>query len=250
MVKKSFLCLLCLLAPLAAGSDCKQPLEENTLRQLRLGVTDLQLQPGDSHQLVLAIFTSYSPAQEVPACATWKVEPEGKGATISDTGLLKIDVKTPAGSTFTVTADIEKGRAQRQIPVVVFTLENQPLVGFWRQLSRSDCTPEKDQAPVSPINEMEFRANGWFSVTWQPFETYRDYWGSYTADKSNGALTLTIETGNYVPGNFKGTGKFKLKDDKTLEMNGIFLGEQRSTTSRENGPQKDKTCQYVFTRIS
>ena len=249
MIKNLLFCLLCLLTSLAA-SDCKQPLDENTLKLLRLGVSELQLQPGDSHQLGLAIFSTYAPAQEVPACATWKVEPEGKGARISDTGLLKIDAQTPAGSKFTVTADIEKGRAQRQIPVVVFTLESQPLVGLWRQQSRSECTPEKDQVPVSPINEMEFRANGWFSVTWQPFETYRDYWGSYTADKATGALTLTIENGNYVPGNFSGTGKFKLKDKKTLEMDGIFLGEKRSATPTENNPQKSKVYRYLFIRIS
>lgn len=250
MVKKSLPGLLCLLASLAAASDCKQPLDEDTLKQIRLGVADLQIQPGDSHQLALAIFSSYAPTQEVPACATWKVDPEGKGATISDTGLLKIDAKTPAGSRFTVTADIEKGRAQRQVPVVVFTLESQPLVGLWRQQSRSDCTPEKDQLPASAINEMEFRANGWFSVTWQPFETYRDYWGSYTADKRSGTLTLRAENGNYVPGNFSGTGKFKLKDDKTLEMSGIFLGDQRSATPRGNNPLKSKACRYLFTRIS
>ena len=58
------------------------------------------------------------------------------------------------------------------------------------------------------IGELEFRADGTFSVTWVPFETYRDYWGRYTLDLRTGRLNLQVETGNYVPPDVDGDGTF------------------------------------------
>src|SRR5579864_7715864 len=138
---KAALLLLALFVSscVAWAGDCKQPLDGETLNRLSLGWDDLELHPGDSHQFTPAILSTYAPSQEVPACATWKVEPEGKGATINSTGLLSLDPRTPPRSRFVVTADIEQGRAQRQIAVVVYTSQDQPLVGYWREQSRFSC---------------------------------------------------------------------------------------------------------------
>lgn len=241
--------LLLLWFPIAQASDCKQPLDDDTLKNVRLGVTDVQLTPGDTHQFFLATFTTYAPPNQVPACATWKVEPEGKGATIDAGGLLKIDSKTPAGSKFIVTADIEQGRAQRQIPVVVYTAETQPLVGLWKQQTSSNCGTQKESAQPDIINELEFRADGWFSVTWTPFETYRDYWGSYAADNRNHNLSLKIDQGNYVPKDFRGAGKFKLVDNNTLELNGLYLGSSRRSGAGNTVAKVPQSCRFLFTRI-
>jgi len=78
-MKQILLPLLLLCSPIAPASDCKQPLDADTLERLRLGVTDVQLHPGDTHRFALAIFSTYAPANEVAACAIWKVAPEGKG---------------------------------------------------------------------------------------------------------------------------------------------------------------------------
>lgn len=248
-MKKILLFLLLLLtAPLALASDCKQPLDPDTLNRLSLGWTDVQLHPGDTHQFALAILSTFAPAQEVPACATWKVEPEGKGAAISSTGLLKIDPTTPAGSKFVVTADIEQGRAQRKIAVVIFTEATQPLVGTWQQKSRFDCDTRKEVTWGEPIRELEFRADGWFSVTWTPFETYRDYWGTYTSQNDTNALSLRIDNGNFVPKDFRGSGKYKLKDNETLELTGVYLGDKNPAAPPETSKIGAK-CRYIFTRI-
>jgi hypothetical protein len=241
------LLLLTSLLPAWAG-DCKQPLDEPTLNRLSLGWDDVQLHPGDSHQFSLAILSSYAPAQEVPACATWKVEPEGKGAAISSNGLLTVDPRTPPHSRFIVTADIEQGRAQRSVGVLVYTSEDQPLVGFWREKSRSDCEAQNGTTPLLPIRELEFRAKGWFSVTWMPFETYRDYWGSYTADDSSGMLMLKIDQGNYVPEPFRGSGKFKFTEKSTLELTGVYLG-WKNTSGQAAPTQVSSKCRYIFSRL-
>jgi len=236
----------------APAGDCTQPLAAHTLDELRLGLMDVQLRPGSTYQFTLAIPSSYAPPEVIPACATWKVERADKGATISPTGLLTVDPKTPPGSKFVVTADIEHGRAQRRIAVVVFDEKTQPLVGTWKQQTRSGCTGGKKTASqeelADPINELEFRADGWFSVTWTPFETYRDYWGSYTTDAATGALSLKVEQGNYVPGDFQGTGTYRLKDSNTLELTGIYLGDKGPSAPVE--PAKiGKNCHYIFFKV-
>lgn len=247
MPKLSLLLTFLVCVSFAFGEDCKQPLDAETLNQLSLGWSNVQLHPGDSYQFSLSILSTFAPAKQVPACATWKVAPEGRGASINSTGLLKIDPVTPAGAKFVVTADIEQGRAQRQIPVFVYTDAAQPLVGFWKQQSKSDCEPGKTDPPDDVINEMEFRADGSFSVTWTPFEVYRDYWGNYKFDPAAGSLSLQIERGNYVPGDFRGTGRYKLKDKGTLELTGIYLGHKQNYKLPDATKISHK-CHYIFTR--
>lgn len=240
--------LLLACAPLAAASDCRQPLSDATLNQLRLGASDVQLRPGDTYQFALAIPSSYKPAEKVPACAVWTVEPEGKGASISSKGLLKIASGAPAGSRFIVTADIENGRAKRQIVVLIYTNKSQPLVGLWKQLGSAHCQGKEQISPFRPINELEFRVSNWFSVTWQPFETYRDYWGKYAAKNASGAISLQIEQGNWIPADFHGNGKYKIKPDGTLELRGIYLGD-RGPSGHGKQTSSPRECRYIFTRI-
>ena len=68
-----------------------------------------------------------------------------------------------------------------------------PLVGIWEQIDYEDCPAG------SRILELSFRADGTFSVTWTPFESYRDYWGSYDYEQETGLLTLEIDGGNHIP---------------------------------------------------
>lgn len=247
MPKKLFCALLISLGT-AFASDCKQPLEQDTLNRLLLGVIDVELQPGASYQFKLFVFQPSAPPmpEDVPACATWKVEPVGKGATIDAQGLLKIDPATAPGAKFIVTADVEHGRVQRQNSVLIWTEATQPLVGMWSQQSILDCETEKQ---AEPVRELEFRANGFFSVTWTPFEVYRDYWGSYTSDNKSGALSMKIEDGNRIPKDFQGAGKFKVKDKKTIELSGVYLGLPRSDASGQGKSTPPKACRYVFSRV-
>src|SRR5947209_11773086 len=90
------LALLLISTGTAWAANCKQPLDDKILNSIALGRTpDVQLKPGDSYQFTLAIPSPYGPSEPVQACVTWKVEPEGKGASISADGLLKIDPDTP-----------------------------------------------------------------------------------------------------------------------------------------------------------
>lgn len=90
------------------------------------------------------------------------------------------------------------------------------LVGKWRQQD-GQCGVTLD------VKELEFRADGWFSVTWRPFETYRDYVGSWSFNERTRELELTIEGGNNRPSDFIGQGRIRLSEN-LLDLGDISLG--------------------------
>lgn len=234
------------------AAQCKQPLDEQTLNQLQLGhFDDVQLQSGRTKQFQLVILSPFAPDKTVAACVVWEVKPATGGATIDQNGLLTIDAKTPVGSKFTVVANIENGRAERGAIVFVYNPQTQPLVGLWRQSEQYDCG-SGERVYARPIGELEFRASGWFSVTWTPFETYRDYVGEYTTDPAKQTLSLKITNGAFVPHIFRGQGTYKLLDDKTLELRGMYLGSQdedRNQNKAPSGPDMKPGmtgCRYIF----
>jgi hypothetical protein len=238
---------LVLLLATAFASDCRQPLDADTLERLQLGWSpDVQLQPGQSHQFELAILSTFAPSTKIPACAAWSVEPAAQGATIDSKGLLKIAAKTPSGTRFNVTADIEKGRAKRQAFVIVYTPQTQPLVGLWEQTAQFDCESGRQMESFPVIHELDFRAAGRFSVTWTPFEVYRDYWGEYVSHARAKTITLKIAGGNFVPQDFQGSGTYKVIDDHTMELSRIFLGSREKGTPETTLKPLGKQCRYVF----
>jgi hypothetical protein len=244
--------LFVLTAPAFAAPDCKRPLDAPTLQRISLGWNrDLQIQAGGKYQFSFAVLSTYAPPTPVPACATWTIEPENKGARVGATGLLRVEDGTPAGSVFTVTANIEQGRAERKVTVYVYDQQTHPLVGLWRQQAQFDCDSGEEMSLTQPIHEVEFRASGRFSVTWTPFETYRDYWGLYTTDVSAGSVVLRIDGGNYQPVRFRGEGTFVLSKNGTLELRGAFLGDPRSYGTEAPAPEKiGKQCRYLFSKIA
>ncbi|UIP08039.1 hypothetical protein LY632_06505 [Erythrobacter sp. SDW2] len=111
---------------------------------------------------------------------------------------------------------------------VTFRPDEQPLVGRWSQKAE-----ECDGA--EPLRELEFRADGSFSATWYPFETYQDYWGTYRYEPDSGTLTLDITGGNALPGD-AASGTIELEGDS-------FVAGTASFGSRPRG-----ICTAPFTR--
>jgi hypothetical protein len=125
----------------------------------------------------------------------------------------------------------------------VARVDTSALVGRWRESAWTYCTPPVaiTQEQTDPnIEELEFRRDGTFTVTWTPFESYRDYWGTWTHDAASGALALTIDRGNYVPADFAGTGTATLEGGR-LVLHGIRLGSRLA----KNRPA---ICELTFTR--
>ena len=112
----------------------------------------------------------------------------------------------------------------------MFTPEANPLVGSW-------------QEEPGTINELIFRADGSFSVTWNPFEAYKDYWGTYTFDLDTGSIGLTIAGGNQMPVDFDGTGSFSFEGEDRVNLKDVCLG---SYSEVSNAPASN--CGHRFAR--
>jgi len=211
--------------PFGLGGACRKTLDQETLDRLRLSMEPtVQMKPGETRQLLLGVVECCYVFEPVDACATWSVSPSN-GATIhEDTGVLTVDPDTQSGAMFTVAADVEEGRRLVTVQVYVYTTEANPLVGNWREEAQFACETWQEVIPQERIGELQFRADGSFSVTWYPFEIYRDYWGGYRYDLEDGTLDLTIDGGNYVPEDVDGSGYLEFDDQERLVLRDLWLG--------------------------
>lgn len=112
-------------------------------------------------------------------------------------------------------------------PVDVFIRAANPLVGIWRQ-DGSDCPPE------SAVRELVFSGAGVMSVTWTPFETYKDYWADYTFDPASGAFSFDVDGGNQIPEDIISEGAARIEGDRLI-LDGVFLGTPRQAMGECDG---------------
>jgi len=90
------------------------------------------------------------------------------------------------------------------------------LAAAWHQ------TPE-ECGDAQPVRELLIRADGTYSVTWLPFESYQDYWGHWRYEPQTHTLTFTVAGGNYVPTDRVDSGQVSV-DTQTLTLGAISLG--------------------------
>src|SRR5262249_6936895 len=93
------------------------------------------------------------------------------------------------------------------------------FVGVWAQ-AEAEC------AGAQPVRELIFTADGRYSVTWAPFETYKDYWGAWRYDAATHVLTLSVEGGNYHTSARVLSGEASA-DAQQLSRGAISLGAPR-----------------------
>jgi len=105
-----------------------------------------------------------------------------------------------------------------------------PFVGTWHQV-------EAECSSAEPVRELIFEANGHYSVTWLPFETYKDYWGAWAYNARTRMLTLTVDGGNYQPTDRVLLGEVGA-DAHTLTLGALSLGS----------PQQGARCTAPFRR--
>ena len=105
------------------------------------------------------------------------------------------------------------------------------LTGRYSQKSVTGCEI------AEPVRELEFNPNGGFSVTFLPFETYKDYWGGYTFDPATGHIRMNVTGGNFVPPDLDLEGEAELASGR-LTLRNVFLGSRQSPAQ--------KGCTYLF----
>jgi hypothetical protein len=122
-----------------------------------------------------------------------------------------------------------------------------PLVGGWRQAQEKPCNGS--WINDDRIQGLVFKPDGRFSLTFEPFCTYEDAWGTYAYDAQTGRLSLTLTGGNNssIRDDFDGDGTAIVDlgerisndvirvDRLTLEGLGLGLGKHGKTCSLSFG---------------
>lgn len=172
-----------------------------------------------------------SPAGTVelpPKCTSgWSIS--GPGSLSADRTSVTIAADAPVGAIVAVSFRHSDKPVEARFRVVA--KDEIVLTGRRSQRSLEGCTAHE------PVRELEFRPENRFSVTFLPFETYQDYWGTYSFDPLTKRLHLKVEGGNFVPPNLDLEGEAELVEGR-LRLKGLFLG------SRDGAPQSG--CTYVF----
>jgi hypothetical protein len=161
-------------------------------------------------------------------CTTgWSVS--GPATLSPDRTFVTIAPDAPPGSI--VTVGYRHGGAWTEARFKVVARDEVVLTGRYSQRSLEGCPP------ATSVGELEFLPENRFSVTYMPFETYQDYWGTYSFDPATKRLRLTVQGGNFVPSNLDLEGEAELREGR-LRLKDLFLG------SRDGEPRSG--CTYLF----
>jgi hypothetical protein len=123
------------------------------------------------------------------------------------------------------------------------------VVGAWREASWALCHPAPTADIDLPIDELVFRPDSSFSVTWRgggarttgvPHVRVPDYSGRYTFTPATGAIDLHTVGGSFIPRDFAGTGHLSIKRD-TLTLHNVWLGTRQAL-------HKPDVCHLIFAR--
>lgn len=162
------------------------------------------LPPGASLVLQPWFTTRPGVIEPVPAACLEGVALAGPATLEADGRTVKINADAAPGAAVQVEGRV--GAASLTGRILVYLAEAQPLVGKWAQ-AEDACA----EAGAEPVRELIFHPDGTFSLTWTPFEIYKDYWGTYTFEA--GVLTLTPDGGNHIPGDASLSGRVEVDSD-------------------------------------
>lgn len=172
------------------------------------------LPPGASLVLQPWFTTRPGMIEPVPAACLEGVALAGPATLEADGRTVKINADAAPGAAVQVQGKV--GDAGLSGRILVYLPEAQPLVGRWAQPEEA-CAA----AGAEPVRELIFHPDGTFSLTWTPFEIYKDYWGTYTFEE--GTLTLIPDGGNHIPSDASFSGKVAL-DSGALQLSPAVFG--------------------------
>lgn len=202
----------------------------------------LSVQPGPARQGATLRITpmrgpGYAQEAEPGECVTgWSLsDPRLARFTPDHSAIILADDATP-GAKLVISYRTRDPKFPVRLVTTTLTIVARDAVVLTGTRSQSDLSGCDG---IEPVGELKFTADGKFNVTFQPFETYVDYWGDYRFDPETGALSMTVTGGNFQPPKLMLTGKARI-EGKTLVLEGMFLGSRSDFTPPATG------CTYRF----
>ena len=159
---------------------------------------------------------------EIPARCTSRWTLTGPARLAADHGSFTIDADAPVGAEVAIGYRFGTETATARFRVI--GRDEIVLTGTRGQRSIERCEG------VEPVRELVFAPGNRFSVTFQPFETYKDYWGSFRFDPATGALRFSVEGGNNIPPGLDLDGRAQLDAGGRLILDGFYLGSVRPSS--------------------
>ncbi|CAA7620678.1 hypothetical protein MCP1_30061 [Candidatus Terasakiella magnetica] len=178
-----------------------------------------------------------------PACFTgWHLSRGAKAVVHPALGLTIVAPDAPDGAIFEISAQMA---GQSEVMTVsgevrVTDPTRHPLAGNWTEIEEKPCNSSVWQAPAQPIGELIFRADGTFTLTRVPFESYVDYRGTYRHTVPSGALMMEISGGNAVPSVHLAKGSAHV-----MPSGELLLEELPPSSSAKSG---QAVCSHRFRR--
>ncbi len=203
----------------------------------------LQLETGKSITLTIGRFADATKGgfyEEVKLPVVWSIEPATDITLDPKTGVISVEDTIAGIKTFEINANIADGKKVLSKMLYVYNPLSVPFIRLWKEQSRIPCNTGETVDDFSPIQELEFLADGTFSVTWRPFESYMDYWGEYSVDYKNKKLELKVINGNYIPSDIVPKGSFKFEEEGGVSLREIYFGTGRTDTTT------NRSCGYLF----
>lgn len=202
-----------------------------------LAVTPSLVRQGATLSLSAVLQPEPWSAEPLPVgCLTNVRVSPASAATVSD-GTISVAPDALAGTEVTLTAAYRGETGSTRFRVV--GRDEVVLTGTWRQ-DRVKCDP--GWAPGEPVRELKIRDDGSFGATFQPFESYVDYWGSVAFDPETGAVRLQPSGGNFTPPLLDLEGTARLEGERRLILDGVYLGDRNE---RNFEPRRDDKGQFV-----
>ena len=168
----------------------------------------------------------------------WRISPAGAAAVSDDGARLTVAADAPAGTSLTLSAQSPGGPVSREVAII--GRDEAVLMGLWSQME-VDCGDHPP--PGRPVRELGFSADR-FTVTWTPFESYTDYWGTYAHDIVGGRLRLQMTGSNLNPPTAVMEGGIVVSaDGRRMVLTGIDLGDGQQWVP-------ERRCRYEFGKIS
>lgn len=240
------LILLGLLVAVASFAATPSGDDEKAIFAVTLG-SNLSLHPGDVYQESLFQWVCCVYPVATPLPARFLVDPPDAGVSIdAQSGVVTVARDAYPGARVRVYAIVLNGKRVVSHEIAVYDERSHPLVGHWRQTADLMCfagtTVKLQSPPREPISDLNFRADGVYTMVRVPIEISVDISGPYTFNVTDRSLIVGVGNGARLPLNFRAQGTYELKPGtpQQLVLDGVWFGKET---------QLGTGCGAVFERV-